>query len=113
MFDQDFYFTQKPFNYPNPATGLNTTIRYVLSKSPTSVSIKIFTIDGVEVYDDDNLPVTTNNYDNQGNPIFEYAYECKSNDGDPLADGVYIFVIKASDGNNTIYGKNKLAIMKE
>ena len=91
-------------NYPNPAKS-NTAFLFNLvgSKPPSSCKIKIYTVAG-------RLIKTLNFNGNIGiNQIF---WNCLDEDGDSIANGVYLYklIIEGEGGSQT--GIQKLVILK-
>ena len=76
-----------PLNYPNPAPG-RTTFTFTLSHD-AEVTIKIYTVAGRLIR------VFQTNATRGFNRLPEESWDCTDEDGDPLANGVYLYKISA------------------
>ncbi len=92
-------------NYPNPAGTAGTTFYYKLSTQAESGKIVIFNPSGKKVREISGIPSSLDKN--------ELAYDCKDDNGEILANGVYFYFLelKSTDGK-TIRQKGKLAIIK-
>lgn len=93
------------YNYPNPFSG-DTYFTFKLTQIPDELKIKIFTIAGRLVR---NIvkPASELNYD--FNRIF---WNGRDEDGDLLANGVYLYKVIMKKGGKTIDVTQKLAIIR-
>lgn len=93
------------YNYPNPFTN-GTHFTFVLTQIPEELNIKIYTIAGRLVKE---IKVMQNNLSTNFNKIF---WDGKDEDGDELANGVYIYKMTIKKGSKTQSTFQKLAILK-
>lgn len=104
-------------NYPNPILGQaqdpkndgRTRFTYVLTDSADEVYIKIYTISGRLVKTFSNLPTGVGYHEY---PRTVYAWDCKDEQGYPLANGTYFYRIVAKKGGKKIEKTMKMAILK-
>lgn len=97
-------FKESVFVYPNPIKGRNATFAYSLTGSAT-VTIDVFTILGEKVWS--KVIYDTGAGDKR------VAWRCVNNDGNVLADELYIYRITAEYSNgNTRTATKKLIIAK-
>ncbi len=80
-------------NYPNPMTD-ESTFRYELSQD-AQVSIKIFTVAGRLIKTFDPMPGRV------GYNIFPQSWDGRDEQGDPVANGVYLYKISAKSYTET------------
>jgi len=93
------------YNYPNPfKDGTNFTFK--LTQIPDEIKIKIFTIAG-RLVKEIKLSPSLLNYD--FNKIF---WDGKDEDGDQLANGVYLYKVIMKAGDKTEAVTQKLAIVR-
>lgn len=92
-------------NYPNPFSG-STNFVFNLTQIPDELKIKIFSIAGRLIKE-----IKLNSYDlNAGfNKIY---FDGKDEDGDLLANGVYLFKVITKKAEETVTVTNKMAIIK-
>lgn len=92
------------YNYPNPFTN-DTHFFFELrgQEVPESITIKIFTIAGRVIRDIEILP---HQYDIGFNT---YYWDGKDQDGDEIANGVYLYNANAKYNDRTISITNKIA----
>lgn len=91
----------KIFNAPNPfnpAIGQSTKIVF-MSNGNENVKIKIYTLMGDKVFEDNYKAVNGTN---------EYEYGGKDNNGRMLYNGTYLCIVEKASGN----GKFKMLIIK-
>ncbi len=104
-------------NYPNPVLGKavepkndgRTRFTYVLTDGADDISIKVFTISGRLVKTFKNLPTGVGYHEY---PRTLYGWDCKDDQGYPLANGVYFYRVIAKKGDKTIEKTQKMAILK-
>ena len=104
-------------NYPNPVLGRaqdpkndgRTRFTYVLTDTADEVYLKVYTISGRLVKTFRNLPVGVGYHEF---PRTLHAWDCKDDEGYPLANGVYFYRIVARQGNKKIEKTMKMAILK-
>lgn len=104
-------------NYPNPVLGQaqdpkndgRTRFTYVLTDTADDVYIKVYTISGRLVKTFRNLPTGVGYHEY---PRTVYAWDCKDEQGFPLANGTYFYRVVARRGNKKIEKTMKMAILK-
>jgi hypothetical protein len=106
-------FTLKDLlNYPNPASS-QTSFTFLLTRD-ARVSIKIYTVSGrlIKVFEE---------YGERGfNQLPQEGWDCRDEDGDALANGVYLYKVTAREHgteflaseNRTIESAGRLVIMR-
>lgn len=93
------------YNYPNPFAG-DTYFTFKLTQIPDEIRIKIFTIAG-RIVKELKLVQSELNYD------FNRVYwDGRDEDGDLLANGVYLYKIIMKKGSEIINATQKLAIIR-
>jgi hypothetical protein len=93
------------YNYPNPFAG-DTYFTFKLTQIPDEIRIKIFTIAG-RMVKEIKLLSSELNYD------FNRVYwDGRDEEGDLLANGVYLYKIIMKKGSETINATQKLAIIR-
>ncbi len=93
------------YNYPNPTSG-ETYFTFKLTQIPESISIKIFTIAGRLIKE---IDLTSSELKFDFNKIY---WNGRDEDGDPIANGVYIYKVIMQAGDTTQDITQKLAIVK-
>lgn len=104
-------------NYPNPVMGHaqdpkndgRTRFTYVLTDTADEVYIKIYTISGRLVKTFRDLPVGVGYHEY---PRTVYAWDCKDDQGYPLANGTYFYRVVARKGGKKIEKTMKMAILR-
>jgi hypothetical protein len=104
-------------NYPNPVMGQaqdpkndgRTRFTYVLTDSADEVYIKVYTISGRLVKTFRNMPTGVGYHEY---PRTVYAWDCKDEQGYPLANGTYFYRFVARKGGKKIEKTMKMAILK-
>ena len=104
-------------NYPNPVLGRaqdpkndgRTRFTYVLTDTADEVYIKVYTISGRLVKTFRNLPTGVGYHEY---PRTVYAWDCKDDQGFPLANGTYFYRVVARRGNKKIEKIMKMAILR-
>lgn len=104
-------------NYPNPIMGQardpkndgRTRFTYVLTDSADEVYIKVYTISGRLVKTFRNLPTGVGYHEY---PRTVYAWDCKDDQGFPLANGTYFYKVVARKGGKKIERTMKMAILR-
>ncbi|KUG25936.1 hypothetical protein ASZ90_004233 [hydrocarbon metagenome] len=94
-----------PYNYPNPFMN-ETYFTFKLTKVPNELKIKIFTIAG-RLIREIKLNREDLNYD-----LNRIYWNGRDEDGDLIANGVYLYKIISYDDNETTTVTNKLAIVR-
>ncbi|TFH65954.1 MAG: type IX secretion system sortase PorU [Candidatus Zixiibacteriota bacterium] len=94
--------------YPNPVAD-KCQFAYILTEEATDVSLKIFTVSGLEIMSIDDLPHSSGYHD-------DVRWDVRDADGDLIANGVYIFQLSAQPANSTdskrVASASKLVVMK-
>ena len=93
------------YNYPNPTRG-ETQFTFKLTQIPEEVRIKIFTIAGRLVKE---IKLTSADLNYDFNKIY---WDGRDEDGDVLANGVYLYKVIMKAGDKTEDVTQKLAIVK-
>jgi flagellar hook assembly protein FlgD len=94
-------FLSHVLNFPNPFTS--STVFNVQCSRTSTVQIKIFDLRG-------NLVKTL---DGQGSGSVQMSWNGKDDSGTSLPNGVYFYMVKATDtAGNTAVAKGKCAILK-
>ncbi len=92
-------------NFPNPFTpGSGTHFAYYLTESADEVSVKIYTITGRRIAAIDTLDASVS--------YNEFHYDGYDNDGEPLANGVYLYKFMARKGDIRKQKVGKIAVRK-
>ena len=92
------------FVYPNPykpsSTGSQSSRGGVYFEAiPTDSRVQIYTINGEFVFEGQ-----------EENADGIYSWHAVNNDGEPVASGVYIYVLRSTDG--TVHSRGKIAIVR-
>ncbi len=90
-------------NFPNPFANL-TTFTYFLSLPADEVAIRVFTLSGRKVWETESAGGCA------GYNAFEW--DGRDQEGDELADGVYLYKITARSGRKSVSALGKLAIVR-
>jgi hypothetical protein len=93
------------YNYPNPSSG-ETYFTFKLTQVPDEIQIKIFTIAGRLVKE---LKLTSADLKYDFNKIY---WDGRDEDGDVLANGVYLYKVIMKAGDKSEEVTQKLAIVK-
>ena len=93
------------YNYPNPTSG-ETHFTFKLTQLPEEIRIKIFTIAGRLVRE---IKLTSSALKYDFNKIF---WDGRDEDGDVLANGVYLYKVIMKAGEKSEEVTQKLAIVK-
>ncbi len=96
-------------NFPNPfrpgqGAGKGTDFAYYLTTSADKVSLKIYTLTGKLITTVDTLDAATS--------YNEYHYDGLDADGEPLANGVYIYKFTATKGDVRAQKVGKIVVLK-
>ena len=92
-------------NFPNPFTpGSGTHFAYYLTESADEVSLKIYTITGRRIAAIDTLDASVS--------YNEFHYDGYDADGEPLANGVYLYKFTAQKGDVRKQKVGKIAVRK-
>ena len=92
-------------NFPNPfVPGSGTHFAYYLTESADEVSLKIYTITGRRILAIDTLDASVS--------FNEFHYDGYDGDGEPLANGVYLYKFTARKGDVRKQKVGKIAVRK-
>ncbi|MCG9129935.1 T9SS type A sorting domain-containing protein [Candidatus Poribacteria bacterium] len=92
-------------NFPNPfRPGKGTDFAYYLTENADTVSLKIYTLTGRLIRNVDTLDADTS--------YNEYHFDGLDEDGDPLANGVYIYKFTATKNDERVQKVGKILILK-
>ena len=92
-------------NFPNPfVPGSGTHFAYYLTESADEVSLKIYTITGRRIIAIDTLDASVS--------YNEFRYDGYDADGEPLANGVYLYKFTARKGDVRKQKVGKIAVRK-
>ena len=92
-------------NFPNPfVPGSGTHFAYYLTEGADEVSLKIYTITGRRILAIDTLDASVS--------FNEFHYDGYDGDGEPLANGVYLYKFTARKGDIRKQKVGKIAIRK-
>ena len=92
-------------NFPNPFTpGSGTHFAYYLTEPADEVSLKIYTITGRRIAAIDTLDASVS--------FNEFHYDGYDADGEPLANGVYLYKFTARKGDVQKQKVGKIAVRK-
>ena len=96
-------------NFPNPfkpgqGKGKGTDFAYYLTRSADKVSLKIYTLTGKLITSVDTLDASTS--------YNEYHFDGLDADGDPLANGVYIYKFTATKDDERVQKVGKIVVIK-
>ena len=91
------------YNYPNPARD-RTTLTYELNRDVDEISISIYTISGRRIRRIENAPVQKG--------YGEVMWDGKDDEGEPIANGTYIYKIHVTSNGSETQAVGRLAILK-
>ncbi|MDE0086065.1 MAG: C25 family cysteine peptidase [Candidatus Poribacteria bacterium] len=96
-------------NFPNPfrpgqGAGKGTDFAYYLTESADKVTLKIYTLTGKLITTIDTLDAATS--------YNEYHFDGLDADGEPLANGVYIYKFTATNGDERAQKVGKIVVLK-
>ena len=93
------------YNYPNPFAGV-TYFTFKLTQIPDEMKLKIYTVAG-RLIKEFNKSAAELNYD-----FNEIYWDGRDQDGDLVANGVYIYKVTMKKGDETQDATQKLAIVR-
>lgn len=93
------------YNYPNPF-GDATYFTFKLTQIPDEMMINIFTLTGRKIKE---IKLSNSDLQNDFNRIY---WDGKDEDGEVLANGVYLYKLISIKDNKSVTSINKLAIMR-
>jgi hypothetical protein len=101
-------------NYPNPFNphqDATTTFSYRLTGNAEEVSIDIYTVNGRKVREMRNLPGLAG-YNPAGGSGIDTMWDARDEDGDEVANGVYLYRVRAASGGASAEAMGKLVILR-
>ena len=108
FFTQDIFdFADRVIVYPNP-TSHNATITFRLTKS-ANITLEIYDVTGRLLYTD----VLRNVVGRQSVSLDEaFVWKCENQGGEPVAGGVYIYVLEAEREGEIVRRSGKVAVVR-
>ena len=108
FFTQDIFdFADQVIVYPNP-TSHNATITFRLTKS-ADIALEIYDVTGHLLYTD----ILRNVVGQQSASLDEaFVWECENQLGEPVAGGVYIYVLEAERDGEIVRRSGKVAVVR-
>lgn len=92
-------------NYPNPFSADTYFTFQALNAAGAEVSIKVYTISGRLIYTNKNEIILSDGFQ-------KIWWDGRDNDGDEIANGIYLYKIRLKNGNHSIEKTEKLMILK-
>lgn len=93
-------------NFPNPfRPGKGTNFAYYLTERAEKANLKIYTLTG-------KLIITIDMPDSVDPSYNEYHFDGLDADGDPLANGVYIYKLTVTKGDERVQKVGKILVLK-
>ena len=102
-----FDFADRVIVYPNP-TSHATTITFQLTKS-ADVTLEIYNVTGHLLYTDVLRDVVGQQ---SGSPSEIFVWECENQGGEPVAGGIYIYILEAQREDETVRRSGKVAVVR-
>ena len=108
FFTQDvFDFADRAIVYPNP-TSYDATITFQLTKS-ADITLEIYDVTGHLIYTD----ALRNVVGQQSGSLSEiFVWKCKNQVGEPVAGGIYVYVLEAKREGETVRRSGKVAVVR-
>ena len=108
FFTQDIFdFADRVIVYPNP-TSHDATITFQLTKS-ADIALEIYDVTGHLLYTD----ILRNVVGQQSASLDEaFVWECENQAGEPVAGGVYIYVLEAERDGEIVRRSGKVAVLR-
>jgi hypothetical protein len=106
---------QNLYNYPNPfrdETFFAFRMTGELESRPTEFKIRIYTVAGRLVKEIDVMPTLNESFNGNGFGLYRVRWDGRDNDGDLLANGIYIYRITIKTPKESINKTEKLAIVR-
>ncbi|MFQ3598143.1 MAG: C25 family cysteine peptidase [Chloroherpetonaceae bacterium] len=106
---------QNLYNYPNPfrdETFFAFRMTGELDARPTEFKIRIYTVAGRMIKEIDVMPTLNESFNGNGDGLYRVRWDGRDNDGDLIANGVYIYRISIKTPKETINKTEKLAIIR-
>jgi flagellar hook assembly protein FlgD len=83
-----------------------------LESRPTEFKIRIYTVAGRLVKEIDVMPTLNESFNGNGFGLYRVRWDGRDNDGDLLANGIYIYRITIKTPKESINKTEKLAIVR-
>lgn len=106
---------QNLYNYPNPfrdETFFAFRMTGELDSRPTEFKIRIYTVAGRMIKEIDVMPTLNESFNGDGNGLYRVRWDGRDNDGDLVANGVYIYRINIKTPKESISKTEKLAVIR-
>lgn len=106
---------QNLYNYPNPfrdETFFAFRMTGELESRPTEFKIRIYTVAGRMIKEIDVMPTINESFNGNGEGLYRVRWDGRDNDGDLVANGVYIYRITIKTPKESINKTEKLAIIR-
>lgn len=106
---------QNLYNYPNPFRD-ETFFAFRMTgepdERPTEFKIRIYTVAGRLIKEIDAMPALRESFSGDGFGLYRIRWDGRDDDGDPVANGVYVYRITIKTPKETIHKTEKLAIVR-
>ncbi len=106
---------QNLYNYPNPFRD-ETFFAFRMTGEPddrpTEFKIRIYTVAGRLIKEIDVMPTLNESFNGNGFGLYRVRWDGRDNDGDLIANGVYIYRVTIKTPKETINKTEKLAIVR-
>lgn len=106
---------QNLYNYPNPFRD-ETFFAFRMTgepdERPTEFKIRIYSVSGRLVKEIDVMPTLNESFNGNGFGLYRVRWDGRDDDGDLLANGVYIYRVTIKTPKQTIRKTEKLAIVR-
>ncbi len=106
---------QNLYNYPNPfrdETFFAFRMTGELESRPTEFKIRIYTVAGRLIKEIDVMPTLNESFNGNGFGLYRVRWDGRDNDGDLIANGIYIYRITIKTPKEIINKTEKLAIVR-
>jgi hypothetical protein len=106
---------QNLYNYPNPfrdETFFAFRMTGELDSRPTEFKIRIYTVAGRLIKEIDVMPTLNESFNGNGEGLYRIRWDGRDNDGDLLANGIYIYRVSIKTPKESINKTEKLAIVR-
>ncbi len=101
----DEIFRENAFVFPNPIRDETATFRVRAVRNHASIFIKVYTLTGDLVWEDESHDVATGN-------IVDLEFNGKNKSGQPLGRGLYYYVVRQEDAEGVVQAVKKLAVIR-
>jgi hypothetical protein len=108
---QNKFTLYQPLNYPNPMRDETTFFSFILSADVDRVDIAIYTVNGRKVHEMNGLAGRAGYNPAPGDPAIEW--DGRDEDGDEMANGVYLYRVRAVSAGRTAEAIGKLVILRK